>query len=166
VSFGGGLSEVIALLFGVPQGSVIGPLLFLLYVAEVFNIIESCGLCGHFYADDTQVYICVPVSESASASARLAACIEHLEQWMKVNRLKLNTDKTQLIWLGTRQQIIKLTASHLQLAASSVPFDDTVRNLGVMLDSRLTMSAHTSAVCRSCFFSAETAANGQAVSHL
>ena len=152
VSFGGGLSEVIALLFGVPQGSVIGPLLFLLYVAEVFNIIESCGLCGHFYADDTQVYICVPVSESASASARLAACIEHLEQWMKVNRLKLNTDKTQLIWLGTRQQIIKLTASHLQLAASSVPFDDTVRNLGVMLDSRLTMSAHTSAVCRSCFF--------------
>ena len=77
----------------------------------------------------SMVYICVPVSESASASARLAACIEHLEQWMKVNRLKLNTNKTQLIWLGTRQQIIKLTASHLQLAASSVPFDDTVRNL-------------------------------------
>ena len=55
VCFGGRLSADIALIFGVPQESVLGPLLFLFYAAELFDIIASLGLTGHSYADDTQV---------------------------------------------------------------------------------------------------------------
>jgi len=99
VCFGGCLSAEIALIFRVLQGSVLGPLLFLLYTAELFDIITSLGLIGHSYADDTQVYISAPAVKSQQAAIRLAECIERLEHWMGQNGLKLNTEKTQLMWL-------------------------------------------------------------------
>jgi len=80
VCFGGRLSAEIVLIFVVPQGSVLGPLLFLLYTAELFDIIASLGLNGHLYADDTQVYISAPVVESQQAVTRLAECIERLDR--------------------------------------------------------------------------------------
>ena len=98
VCFGGRLSAEIALIFHVLQGSILGPLLFLLYTAE-FNIIASLGLTEHSYADDTQVYISAPAVDSQQAAICLAECIERLEHWMGQNGLKLNTKKTQLMWL-------------------------------------------------------------------
>ena len=74
---------------------------------------------------------------------------------MSKNRLKLNADKTQLIWLGTRQQLVKLTVTQLRLTSSLVTsvveFDSTVTELGLVLDNQLSMRAQVAAVCRSCF---------------
>jgi len=93
VCFSDCLSAVLlCVIYGVPQGSVLGALLFLLYTAEVFAIIEAIQLTGHSYADDTQVYISVPVGETQHASARLAECVQHLDRWMAHSRLKLNAD--------------------------------------------------------------------------
>ena len=70
---------------------------------------------------------------------------------MGSNRLKLNADN-QLIWIGTRQQLAKLTVTELQLTNSVVLFTDMAMDLGAVLDGQLSMSRQVAAVCRSCFF--------------
>ena len=60
---------------------------------------------------------------------------------MSKNRLKLNIHKTRLIWLGTRQQLAKLTVTQFRLTSSVVELDSTVTDLGVLLDNQLSMQA-------------------------
>jgi len=83
---------------------------------------------------------------------RLTTCITRIRDWMASNRLKLNEDKTQIIWLGTRQQLEKVTMQTLRLPEATVSFSAAVNDLGVLLDSRLTMADHITALTRSCFF--------------
>jgi len=71
---------------------------------------------------------------------------------MGSNSLKLNAEKNQLIWIGTGQQLTKLTVTQLQLINSVVEFDSTATNLSVVFDGQLSMSQQVTAVCRSCFY--------------
>ena len=82
----------------------------------------------------------------------MTGCIVKIRDWMASNRLKLNEDKTQLIWLGTRQQLSKLTENTLSLPNATVQFSTVVNDLGVLLDSQLSMSNHVAALSRSSFF--------------
>jgi hypothetical protein len=127
-------------------------LLFLLYTAELFDVIADCGLTAHSYADDTQVYISAPAAEASVAVERFALCVERIADWMGSSRLKLNADKTQLIWTGTRQQLAKVDITEVMLMSATVPFSDSVSDLGVIIDSELTMSKQVAALSRSCFY--------------
>jgi len=71
---------------------------------------------------------------------------------MKANQLRLNAEKTQLIWLGTRQQLVKLPTGDVQLLSASVHPQSVVRDLGVTLDSQLTMADHVTTVCRTGYY--------------
>jgi len=107
VAYAWSLSLLIVLLWGVPQGYVLWPLLFLLYTAELFDIM-SHGASAHYYADTDDAINC------------LQACVAAVEHWMKNNRLRLNPQKTQLIWLGSQQQLDKVTTTDVQLLNASI----------------------------------------------
>ena len=70
---------------------------------------------------------------------------------MGSNRLKMNCDKTQLIWLGTRQQIAKLSVAELELLSERVQFSTAVSDLGLYVDERLSLVDHVAALCKACF---------------
>jgi len=102
------LSSIQAVLFGVPQGSVLGPLLYALYTAELFHIVTRHRLRLHIYADDCQVYLSTPAKDAVTAVDRLSTCVADINDWMTASRLRLNPTKTQVMWLGSSQQLDKI----------------------------------------------------------
>ena len=152
VTFNGHQSTRIQLKYGVPQGSVLGPLLFILYTSDVISIAASLGVGAHFYADDSQLYLHCLATDQSTAALRLAECIERVEGWMNSNRLKLNSDKTQFLWLGSRQQLAKIDTKTMTIGEHRIESSTSAKNLGVTFDSELGMDLHVNNITRSCFY--------------
>lgn len=117
-----------------------------------YSTLLQSGLTANSYADDTQVYISTSAGDAPAAVLRFVGCVERLNDWMSSNRLKMNADKTQIIWIGTRQQLDKVDIAKLQLMSASVQFSTALSDLGVLVDNQLSMADHVAALCRSCFF--------------
>ena len=134
VSFGQSLSEKFELSYGVPQGSCLGTLLHTIYASELLDIIEKHLPDAHTYADDTQLYLSfkpAATSSQADAIAAMEACIKDFRAWMSRNKLMLNSGKTEVMIIGTRQQLAKVELRNLHVGDVEVSPVGVVRDLGI-----------------------------------
>ena len=86
--------------FEVPQGSVLGPLLFTFYTTPLSSMIFEHAISHHLYADDSQLYVSIASGDSAAALNGLQSCLASVQSWMSTNKLKLNPHKTEFLLIG------------------------------------------------------------------
>ena len=142
------------LMYGVPQGSVLGPNLFVLYTTLLSDIIANHSVNHQLFADDTQLQKSTPLSEVTILTKELNACTDDIKTWMTENQLKLNDDKTEAllfpIW-SSLKPTVSLPDS-ITLGSHNIPFSDSARNLGFVLDSKLSMKKHVIKICQTAYF--------------
>ena len=136
-------SDKHSLNYGVPQGSILGPVLYSLYVKEIEKIAKSYNFKIHVYADDVQLYY---KCNKKSDFTELIQCLEEIKQWAVNNYLKLNNDKTQLLCLSSKNYRHQIPAQ-LNIMGEDIVIQRSAKYLGVWLDQNLTFSKQINNVC-------------------
>ena len=127
---------------GVPQGSVLGPLLFCIYMNDLQDHLSETDVSRLLYADDLQIYVQVPSHEIKQGIAILSCYAKRVATWAETNCLALNTKKTQAIVFGSPNTVklfkdLNIPSIEVNSSGHTVPFVDEVISLGVSLDSTL-----------------------------
>lgn len=137
---------------GVPQGSILGPLLFILYSSDVTEEIRHCRY--HMYADDLQVYVSFKPRDTTDALLKLNADLSGIAAWAGNNTLVLNPTKSKFMLFGTKQQIaaVENRGMSVVIDGESVERVWVARNLGVIFDAGLRFESHVNELARSCLF--------------
>ncbi|XP_005940566.2 uncharacterized protein LOC102297446, partial [Haplochromis burtoni] len=138
-------SSIAPVTSGVPLGSVLGPMLFSLYLLPLGRIFDKYNISFHFYADDIQIYF--ELAEDVTSSLQhFSDCMNEVKIWLLSNSLILNDKKTEIVVFDTPSSRAELTGIFGPFADS---LSDTVRTLGVVLDSSFKLDKHVSSVVKS-----------------
>ena len=143
-------SDPIALNYGVPQGSVLGPILFSLYTSPIGDIVRQHKLDYHLYAHDTQLYVSFQIKNINDKLSRITACSSDINKWMLQNLLKLNDDKTEVLLIGSPHHLRNVSKTTVTICDSTINSAPHVRNLGATFDSSLSIDKFVSQKYQAC----------------
>lgn len=158
VKINGHMSSLMDLLYGVPQGSILGPILFILYTKELQSIASRYGLEIQLYADDSQVYTGFNSKRPASLEdtrKRIKNCMAEIKDWMVTNFMKLNTGKTELLICAKNKVLESIDESlTVQVGENEIKAsdwsEDSGKSLGVKFDDSLKMVRQIADVVKKC----------------
>ena len=142
----GELSGALAVTCGVPQGILIGPLLFLIYIYDLPNCLSKA--LPRMYADETSISIAA--SSSSELESVLNGELINLYEWLRVNRLSLNIAKTELMLIGSRQRLAN-TVTHsfnVQISGQDINRVCDTKSLGTYIDQNLSWFKHVSEIAK------------------
>ena len=125
-----------------------------MYSKPLGAIIRRYGLCYHFYADDTQLYISFKPKDGAAQTDSLELierCLTDIERWMRVNMLKLNSENTEVVLFTSKHNTMQMNVT-VRVGDIDITSVNSVKNLGVIFDSAMNMEQHLNSVCRSGYY--------------
>jgi len=147
-------STIRDLVCGIPQGSVLGPKQFIVYVEDVDNVFTGNQIAYHGYADDMQGLKSCPPTQLNYIVDSFRKNVIDVSNWCSSRGLQLNTKKTELIWFGSPSNLRSLAQDDAKITVGSTTIEpvNVVRDLGFYFDSELSMRDHISRTTKSCFY--------------
>lgn len=147
------LSDILFVLFGVPQGSVLGPVLFNIYASSLSLIINNFGFATSGYADDNNAYNSFALTfQFHVIKKKLPSLVNQINEWMNLYFLKMNPDKTEIIMLlPPNLNDVNTIKGCIFSDGMCIRFSDVVKNLGFMLDKHLSMAPQVNSVVSHCY---------------
>ena len=149
VNIDGMMSDAVPLQYGVPQGSLLGPVLFTIYTSSLASILDAHGVKYHFYADDTQFYI--QIENVGDVKEKMVALISDIRRWMSDRKLKLNDGKTEMIIVhGSNRSFRTEDFGTIVVNGCDLAPLGSIRNLGIIFDESLNFKQHICMLVKSC----------------